>query len=178
VGVSLTPKQARFVAEYLKDLNGTQAATRAGYSAGTAESQASTLLRNPKVRAAVDEALERRAERVEVKTDDILRELLRLATTDIGQAFDEEGRLKPLHAMPVAVRRAISGIETEELFEGGGAERVRIGNVRKVKFWDKTKALELLGKHLKLFTDKVEHSVDQTLEALVLASMQPPDKEK
>lgn len=164
----LTPKQARFVAEYLKDLNGKQAAIRAGYSEDTAESQASRLLSNAKVRQAVDEAMQRRAERVEVKTDDVLRELLRLALTDIGEAFDEKGRLKPLHEMSKDVRRAIAGIETDELYGGAGQDRIEIGQVRKVKFWDKTKALELLGKHLKLFTDKVEHTGTLTLEQLVL----------
>lgn len=161
--MALTPKQNAFVAEYLKDLNATQAAIRAGYSQKTAHVQGPRLLENVEVKRSIDEALERRAARVEVKADDVLRELLRLAMVDIGEAFDEKGALKPLHEMSPDVRRAISGIEVEEIWDfGDGDERTSAGRVRKVKFWDKKGALELLGKHLKLFTDRVEHSVDSS----------------
>jgi phage terminase small subunit len=160
VGVALTAKQARFVAEYLVDLNATQAATRAGYSAKTAEQQGPRLLGNVGVRRAIDEALARRSERIELKSDDVLRELLRLARVDIGEAFDHEGHLKPLHLMSEDCRRAIAGVEVEAV--AGEA-----ATVTKVKFWDKTRALELLGKHLKLFTDKVELSGRVTLEQLL-----------
>lgn len=167
----LTNKQQRFVDEYIVDLNATQAAIRAGYSAKTAAQQGERLLRNVEVRRAVDEALEERADRVNVKADDVLRELLRIATTDLSGAYDEHGRLLPLKDIPRDLRRAIAGVETEELWgapEDG--ERSQIGTTRKLKLWDKTKALELLGKHLKLFTDKVEHSASDSLEALILAS--------
>lgn len=149
----LTPKQQRFVQEYLVDLNATAAAVRARYSPKTAEQQGSRLYRNVQVRRAIDEALQARAARVEVKQDEILRELMRLAFGDIGGVFDEEGQLRPLHELAPEVRRTISSIEHTAL---GSEEQPRF--VSKVKFWDKTKALELLGKHLKLFTDKVEHS--------------------
>lgn len=155
---ALGPKQAAFVAEYLVDLNATQAAIRAGYSRNSAESQGARLLTNAKVRAAVDAAMALRAERVEVKQDDVLRELLRVARTDISDAFDDKGRFRDFKDMPVDLRRAISSVETLEEFEGGGDNRVQTGQTRKVKFWDKVKALELLGKHLKLWTDKHEHA--------------------
>lgn len=146
----MNQRRRLFVLEYLKDLNGTQAAIRAGYSAAGAEVTASKLLRNPKVKQAVDSAIARRAARVEVKVDDIVRELYRLATVDISQAFDSKGALLPFHKMGEDVRRAISGVETDELY---GAEGVSLGVTRKVKFWPKTAALELLGKHLRMFID-------------------------
>ena len=160
----LTPRQWRFVAEYVKDLNGTKAAIRAGYSAKSADVSASRLLAKAKVKREVDAVLERRALRVEVKQDDVVRELLAMAQTDMRQAFDENGALRPLHEMPADVAKMISGVETEELFEyvgqGPDRERVHVGNVRKVKFWSKEKALELLGRHLKMFTDKLELKAD------------------
>lgn len=162
--MALTPKQNRFCAEYLKDLNATAAAIRAGYSPRSAEVAGSRMLRNRKVSQVVEEALARRQERIEVKSDDILRELLRLATTDIGKAFDEHGRMLPLKDMPEDVRRAISGLEVTSLGDG------EVGTVTKVKFWDKVRGLELLGKHLKLFTEKVEHSATESFAALVLAA--------
>ncbi len=149
----LNAKHARFVAEFLVDLNATQAARRAGYSSKTAKAQGSRLLTNAAIAAAIAEGQKARAERTEVKADDILRELMRLAFGDIGPVFDEEGQLRPLHELAPEVRRTISSIEHTAM---GSEEQPRF--VSKVKFWDKTKALELLGKHLKLFTDKVEHS--------------------
>lgn len=154
----LTPQQARFVAEYLVDLNATQAAIRAGYSENTAESQGSRLLSVAKVRAAVDAAMQRRSQRVEVKADDVLRELMRLAFVDLGKAYREDGTLLPIHEIPEDVRRAMAGLEVDEIWEGFGEDRRQVGVTRKVKFIDKARALELLGKNLKLFTDKVEHS--------------------
>jgi phage terminase small subunit len=170
--MALTPKQARFVEHYLVDLNATQAAVRAGYSPKTAEKIGSENLKKPEVRRAIDEAQQRRSERVQVTSDDVLRELLRIATTDIGLAFDEHGGLKALKDIPVDVRRAISSVEVEQLSVDG----VSIGTVAKLKFWDKTKSLELLGKHLRLFADKIEHSGNVTLEQLVTASI--PDATK
>lgn len=161
MSAELTEKQRAFVREYLVDLNGKQAAIRAGYAAASAEVQASRLLRNAQVKAAVDEALAARAERVEVKADDVLRELLRLARVDIGEAFDEHHNLRPLKEMSAEVRRAIAGIEITAL----GGEKV--GSITKVKFWPKVQALELLGKHLKLFTEKHEHSGETGLTVVV-----------
>ncbi|HEX7013171.1 MAG TPA: terminase small subunit, partial [Steroidobacteraceae bacterium] len=165
----LTPKQQRFVDEYLVDLNATAAYRRAGYTAkgNAAEVNAARLLRNAQVAQAVRKAMDERAARVEVRQDDVLRELMRLAMCDISQAFDEEGRLRPLHEIPEDVRRAIAGVDTVERTlsagqQGEDDEEVEevavVQRVRKIKFWDKTKALELLGRHLKLYTDKVEHS--------------------
>lgn len=169
--MALNPNQARFVEEYLVDLNATQAAIRAGYSERSAHVTGTRLLANAKVREAVDEAKRARAERVEVKQDTVLRELLRIATVDIGQAYDEEGRLRPLKDIPEDVRRAIAGIEVDEI----GGEEGGIGFTRKVKFWDKPKALELIGKHLKLFTDRFEVEGKLTLEQLVAASFTKPE---
>lgn len=159
--MALTPKQSAFVAEYLKDLNATQAAIRAGYSEATAGAIGAENLTKPEIRRAVDEALQRRAERVEVKADDVLRELLRLAMVDVGEAFDEHGQLKALKDMTPDVRRAIAAIEVEDREDG---------RVRKVRFWDKKGALELLGKHLKLFTEKIEHSADSSFADMLKAA--------
>lgn len=165
--MALTPKQNNFVAEYLVDQNATQAAIRAGYSPGSADVQGARLLGNARVRQLIDEALERRAARVEVKTEDVLRELLRLALVDVGRAYDESGRLLPLHEMPEDVRRAIVAVEVDE--------SKAAGVVRKVKFADKVRGLELLGKHLRLFAEKVEVTGRVTLEELVLAASKKPE---
>lgn len=112
-----------------------------------------------------------RSKRTAIDADTILRELLKLATSDLRKLFDEKGALLPADQWPDDVAAAVASVEVDELFEGYGQEREQIGYTKKVKFWDKTKSLELLGKHLKLFTDKIEHSGQLTLEQLVAASM-------
>lgn len=155
------PKRERFCLEYLKDLNATQAALRAGYSARTAKVQGSRLLTYADVQARISEQMAKRADRLELKAEDVLRELLRLARVDIAGAFDSEGRLRPIHEIPEDVRRAVAGVDVVE----------RDGTLTtKVRFWDKTRALELLGKHLRLFIERVEHSGNVTLEELVAGS--------
>jgi phage terminase small subunit len=166
----LTPKQARFVEEYLLDLNATQAAIRAGFSARTANKIGAQLLAKPLVSKALEEALAARAARVQVKADDVLRELLRIATVDVRQAFDEHGNLKPVKDLPEDVARAIAGIDVDELWEGRGEDREQIGVTRKVKFWDKPRALELLGKHLKMFTEKVEVEAGSSFAEILKAA--------
>lgn len=154
----LTPKQRRFVAEYLVDLNATQAAIRAGYSTKTAKVQGARLLTKADLQRAVSEGMAKRQERLEVKADDVLRELLRVAMADLGKAYDGNGHLLPIHDIPEDTRRAMAGVKVFDEFEGYGKERTKIGEVREVRFWDKNKALELLGKHLKLFVERLEHT--------------------
>jgi phage terminase small subunit len=159
----LTPQQELFVAEYLKDLNATQAAIRAGYGEAGAHVRANELRKNPLVAAQIDAALAARNERVQIDADFVLRELFKLASCDLAAAFDEFGNLRNIHDIPPDVRKAISGVEVEDLFAGRGPDREQIGVTRKVKFWDKTRALEMLGRHLALFKDRLEVSVDASL---------------
>lgn len=160
--MALTPKQQLFVDEYLVDLNATKAAIRAGYSAKTAHSQGPRLLEKVEIRDAISRAQKERAAAVKVEAHEVLRELKRIALVDIGQAFDADGNLLPIKDMPPDVRRAIAGIEVEEVTEKDAKDPagkpVSLGRIKKVKLIDKKGALELLGKHLKLFVDRVEHS--------------------
>lgn len=156
---ALTPKQEMFCQEYLVDLNATQAAIRAGYSRKTAGQQAEALLKKLEIATRVQELMDSRSQKVSVSSETVLQELLRLATVDLSEAYDENGNLKQIHDIPVDVRRAIAGVET--YYEKVGSDEdgnPDLCTVKKLKFWDKTKALEMLGRHLKLFTDKVEHS--------------------
>lgn len=116
----LTTRQGVFVKEYLCDLNATQAAIRAGYSAKTAMEQGYQLLHKPSVKAAIDELTQARAERVLITADDVLSSIKRIR--DKAEADEKNG--------------------------------------------DALKANELLGKHLKLFTDKVEHSGEFSVRSL------------
>ncbi len=153
----LTPKQAKFVQEYLRDRNGTQAAIRCGYSKKTARQQGARLLSKAAVREAVNTRVEKDAARFELDRDEMLRELRRIATADLSQAFDESGSLKKLHEIPEDVRRAIAGLEHNEFGP-------------KLKLWDKNAALKMALTHLGELTEKVEHSGKVTFEQILAES--------
>lgn len=153
--------QARFVDEYPVDLNGKRAAMRAGCPEKSAEVTASKWLRISKVRAALDAKLEARAERVEVKADDVLRELQTFGHFDPKDCFGSDGNLLSPPDMPEHARRALQSFDIEEIWEGKGDERRQVGVVKKVKFWNKPQGLELLGKHIKLFTESIEVKTDE-----------------
>src|SRR4051812_5246742 len=101
---ALTPKQQRFVAEYLIDLNATQAAIRAGYSEKTAEQGAAQLLRNIKVRTAVDAAIAKRAGKLEITAEKVLRDIedARAGAMNEGQ-FSAAIRAAELHGKHIGM---------------------------------------------------------------------------
>lgn len=153
----LTPKKLMFVQEYLKDLNATQAAIRAGYSEKTAGQQGDRLLKDVQVATLVQEAMDKRSVETGITAKRVLEETARLAFSDLRRLFDEHGNLRPLHELDDATAAGIASFEvvTKRV---PGAEPAEVEHVAKVKMWDKGKSLELLGRHLKLFTDKVEHT--------------------
>lgn len=101
----------------------------------------------------------------------LLQEIRSISFVDIRKIFNEDHSLKPPSEWPDDVAAAIAGIETDELFEGMGKERSRVGETKKIKMFDKLKALEMLGKDLGRFTQKIEHSGKLTLEDLVTGSI-------
>jgi len=110
----------------------------------------------------LDEARRKRyAEAIEIREqhhkDEIVEQLRNMVTSDMITAFNDDGTLKPLHEIPVGVRQWIAGMEVEELFEGRGESRKQVGILRKIKFYDKTRNIELLMKNLKMLVEQVEH---------------------
>lgn len=152
----LEPRQKRFCQEYIIDLNATRAAIRAGYAPNSAQQQSSDLMSKPLVELEIQRLMDKRAAKLEIKAEDVLREVMRLAMVDIAGLFDDNGKLRPINEIPEDTRRAIAAVEVEELLHAGGS--VQVGWSKKIKLWDKVKSLELLGKHLKLFKDQLEIS--------------------
>jgi phage terminase small subunit len=152
----LSDKQRRFVAEYLVDLNACQAAIRAGYSPKTAETCGPRLLRNALVGQAIQAGQTKRLHTLDISAERILAELARIAFGDVRALYDEDGTLKPVHEWPDEVAAAVSGLEVEDPVVRQG--QVVRGGVRKVKRWDKTRALEMLAKHRGLLKDRLEHT--------------------
>lgn len=155
--MSLTPKQERFVQEYLIDLNATQAAIRAGYSAKTAEQQAYQLLQKTSVSAEIAAAQQKRAERTGITQDRVLQELARIAFFDIRRLYNQNGAMKAPHELDDEAAAVLAGVDVTEEFEGRGEDRVSIGFTKKAKVFDKGAALTLAMKHLGMLKEKVEH---------------------
>ncbi len=154
--MALSPKQASFVAQYLIDKNGKQAAIRAGYSPKTAESQASRLLSNAKVKAAVAEGLSKQLTVAGITAERTLKEIARLGFSDIRGLFDANGTLKPIHQLSDDDAAALASVEvTKKNLTTGDGE---IDTVVKVKVWDKPRSLEMLAKHFALLTERIEHA--------------------
>lgn len=174
--MTLTNKQKRFCEEYLIDLNATQAAIRAGYSPKTAEQTASRLLRNVKVQEYIAKRQKELSRSTEITQERVIKELALIAfsnnadyahvvekkmKTEVGGALvdvlDEDGN-------PVTYR-TVEPVLTEELTEEQKRALAVIKKGRdglEVKSCDKVKALELLGKHLGIFTEKIEANVNDT----------------
>lgn len=145
----LTNKQSMFVKEYLIDLNATQAAIRAGYSAKTAGWIGPQLLGKTHIAAAIQSQMDKRAAKIEITAERVLQEIAKMAFANMQDLYDEHGILKPISELPREVAAAVQSVKVN-LTEACA--------VQEVKLWDKKGSLELLGKHLVLFTDKVQHS--------------------
>lgn len=148
--MKLSPKQLKFVQEYLLDLNATQAAIRAGYSAKTAQEQSSRLLSNVIVSDAIAALKIERAERTKVNADWLLTRLAMEAEADVMDLYDDNGNLKPIKDWPKIWRQGlVAGIETVQEKTGIDMEGNPVfATVYKIKLSDRVKRLELIGKHI------------------------------
>lgn len=174
--MALTDKQKRFCEEYLIDLNATQAAIRSGYSPKTAEQTASRLLRNVKVQEYIAKRQKELSRSTEITQERVIKELALIAfsnNADYAHVVEKKLQVEAGGALvdvldkdgnPV-MYRTVEPVLTEELTEEQKRALAVIKKGRdglEVKSCDKVKALELLGKHLGIFTDKIEANVNDT----------------
>ncbi|MDY0884682.1 terminase small subunit [Dongia soli] len=184
----INDRQRAFVQEYLVDFSPRRAAIRAGYAPKRANASAYTLIRRPDVQALIAERQKEARLRAEITIDRIVAELAKIAFADPRDLFTADGRMKPIHEMDDASAASLSAWEVMVLAgtrsaaaKTGAAKAGEMGvpaetigdlplEVRKIKRWDKTKALELLGRYLGLFKDKVELSASSDLAASIEAA--------
>lgn len=152
----LSKKHARFVAEYLKDLNAAQAAIRCGYSEKTARQQGSRLLTNADIAQAVADQTAKQLVSSELTAVGTKEAIRRVVEADIRVLFDEHGNVKPIHLMTRDEAAQIAGFEVikRNLTAGDGHTDV----ILKVKLKDQRGFVEMAAKHFGLLSDKVEHS--------------------
>ena len=161
-----------FAREYVKDLNGARAAIAAGYARKTAKSAASRLLTNVNVQAILTKLTKKQADKLDLSAEKVLSELSRMGFSNLldyvkvtkeGDAFVDLSNLTPEQAA------AIQEVTVDEYMEGKGKDARKVKRT-KLKLVDKIRSLELLGKHLKLFTERIEVSGTAGLaEALAAA---------
>lgn len=148
----LTKKQQLFVQEYLIDLNATQAAIRAGYSVESAKEIGCENLTKPNIQQAIAKAMAERSKRTGVNQDRIVLELARMAFVNMTDIVDDKGKIKD-----TATDDDLSCIEGIKYKHSDSESGYSVE--REVKIGSKLKALELLGKHLGMWNDKIDVNV-------------------
>lgn len=158
----LNDKQKRFCQEYIIDLNATQAAKRAGYSDNTAYSQGQRLLKHVEIQNECQKALQKRSERTEITQDRVLKELSKLGFSDMSNyaTWGKDGvDLRASDELTPEQTAAISEV-SETISKDGGSI--------KFKLHDKKGALELIGKHLGMFNDKLQVDGDLKIQVEIV----------
>lgn len=148
----LSNKQKLFCDEYLIDLNVTQAAIRAGYSAKYANNRGYELLNKQAIKECIDERMKAREKRIEITQDMVLNELAKIAfanTTDYVEVEDK-GQYKMVNTKPTKDLTPDQVVAIASIKQGA--------NGIEIKLHDKVRALEDIGRHLGMFKDKVEVS--------------------
>ena len=180
----LDRREKQFVAEYLVSLDPQQAALAAQYSKTMARSKAYQWVSNGKVKphvyAAVEAAMQARAERTEITADRVLRELAAIGFADMGtyMTLDEDGAARlDLSKLPAAATKVISEITQEVFMDGKGDKAVPVRRTR-FKLYDKRQALVDIGRHLGMFKDVTEHVGNLSLLSLVGQASEADDEER
>ena len=148
----LTDKQKKFVEEYLIDLNATQACIRAGYKTKTAMEQGYQLLQKTSVQEAIAESMAERSRRTGINQDRIVQELARIAFVKITDVVDPDGEINTNASDDDLACIESYKVEDSDSVNGSSSKR-------EVKLASKIKALELLGKHVGMWNDKIQVDV-------------------
>lgn len=152
--MALTAKQEAFCNEYLIDLNATQAAIRAGYSPESANEIGCQNLAKLNIAERVGELMAMRQERTRISADRVLRELARMGFSDIRDYFTPEDGIRKVSALEDDAAAALQSMKvTKKIVDYDEEGNAIVGDVVEFKLADKTKNLELLGRHMALFTD-------------------------
>lgn len=175
--MALNAKRTRFVAEYLKDLNGTQAAIRAGYSEKTAYSQADRLLNYAEVRSEIERRQAKLAEKHGITVDRIIEELAKIGLANMGDYTRLAGseRVIDLSETTRDQLAAVSEMTVEDFTLGRGDDARDVRRV-KVKLADKRAALVDLGKHLGMFREKIDLTVTDDFAAQLIKARERAGK--
>jgi phage terminase small subunit len=153
----MNDRQRRFAQEYIVDLNATQAAIRAGYSAKTAYSAGQRALKDVEIAAEIARLQGERGERTQLTADRVLLELGRLGMSDVRRLFTPSGALIPIEDLDDDTAAAVASVEVVTQSAGVDADGNKVvEHVHKVKLWDKNSALDKIAKHFGMFIERQE----------------------
>lgn len=162
----LTAMQEAYAQEYTKcPENQTQAAINAGFSPNTAAVKASVMMRDERIQKRIAELMEERNKRLRVSADYVLLRLVEIDQTDVIDILNDDMSIKPVSEWPKVWRQYLTGFELADMFEGRGDEKELVGILKKIKWPDKVKNLELIGKHVDVnaFKERLEVSGTVTI---------------
>lgn len=157
----LTAMQEAYAQEYIKcPENQAQAAINAGFSPKSAHVKASIMMRDERIQKRIAELMADRNKRARISADYVLLRLREIDELDLADIMEDDLSLKPLSSWPKPWRQFLSGVKVAELFEGKGDKKKIIGVLKSIKWPDKVKNLELIGKHVDVnaFKERVEVS--------------------
>lgn len=149
---TLSPKHKRFIAEYMIDQNGTQAAIRAGYSKRTAVVQASRLLTKANIAREIEKRRANISNKLEVTQERVIAEYARIAFFDPRKLYDENGNLKPVTDLDEDTAAVLQSIDQNTLRTRTNSDgEVETEGIDKLRLHSKINALDSLSRHLGLF---------------------------
>ncbi|EIO3262544.1 terminase small subunit [Salmonella enterica] len=162
----LTAMQEAYAQEYTKcPENQTQAAINAGFSPNTAAVKASVMMRDERIQKRIAELMEERNKRLRVSADYVLLRLVEIDQMDVIDILYDDMSIKPVSEWPKVWRQYLTGFELADMFEGRGDEKELVGILKKIKWPDKVKNIELIGKHVDVnaFKERLEVSGTVTI---------------
>ncbi|EHK1953591.1 terminase small subunit [Salmonella enterica subsp. enterica serovar Liverpool] len=162
----ITAMQEAYAQEYTKcPENQKQAAINAGFSPNTAAVKASVMMRDERIQKRIAELMEERNKRLRVSADYVLLRLVEIDQMDVIDILNDDMSIKPVSEWPKVWRQYLTGFELADMFEGRGDEKELVGILKKIKWPDKVKNLELIGKHVDVnaFKERLEVSGTVTI---------------
>ncbi len=162
----LTAMQEAYCQSYIKSPeNQSQAAIDAGFSPNTAAVKASVMMRDERIQKRIADLMEERNKRNRVSADYVLMRLVEIDQMDVLDILNDDMSIKPVSEWPKVWRQYLTGFELADMFEGRGDEKELVGILKKIKWPDKVKNLELIGKHVDVnaFKERLEVSGTVTI---------------
>lgn len=169
----LTAMQEAYCQSYIKTPeNQTQAAINAGFSPNTAAVKASVMMRDERIQKRIAELMEERNKRMRVSADYVLMRLVEIDQMDVIDILNDDMSIKPVSEWPKVWRQYLTGFELADMFEGCGDEKELVGILKKIKWPDKVKNLELIGKHVDVnaFKERLDVNVNVTIADRIAAA--------
>lgn len=169
----LTAMQEAYCQSYIKPPeNQSQAAIDAGFSPNTAAVKASVMMRDERIQKRIAELMEERNKRNRVSADYVLMRLVEIDQMDVIDILNDDMSIKPVSEWPKVWRQYLTGFELADMFEGRGDEKELVGILKKIKWPDKVKNLELIGKHVDVnaFKERLEVSGTVTIAERMAAA--------